>query len=253
MMNEWPLGAVELKVLEVAAARAFYSKLGLQELGKEDKVTLMGVEGRVLVRLREMSVWGLKRMPYTAGLYHLGLRVASEAELGTFLWRLMDGGLRWLDSADHVFSQSFYFADPDGNGMEVYADRPEEEWPDHEGQVDIDSRRLGYDKLLAMGQRGDNKVFSPMTVVGHLHLNVANLDKSMKFYVKLGMRLSGPKDLRMRYLSWDGYHHHLAINLLEGRGAAKVIDNESGIVAWESNRVQGKHTDPDGIVVRQPR
>lgn len=245
-MGDWPLGAVDLKVLNLESERAFYAKLGLSEMPDGDAVA-MGVEGRVLVRLHEMSVWGQKRPVGTAGLYHLGLRVPSQAALGSFAWRVLDESVRWLRSADHGFSQSFYFADPDGNGVEVYSDRPEEEWPQQ--PINLQSGRLDFEGLLAAGPRGVAG-FGPEVVVGHLHLNVADLDKSTKFYVKLGMHLNGPKDARKRYLSWNDYHHHLAINLLEGRGALKVDGGESGIEGYETCMVQGKRADPDGIIVR---
>jgi catechol 2,3-dioxygenase len=248
MGMQWPLGAVSLKVLNLGAEKAFYARLGLIELGSEGRETVMGVEGRALVRLWEMDGRGRQRPPWSAGLFRLGLRLGSETALGNFLWRMVEAKLNWLGSGHDNFSQSFYFQSPEGNGVEVYA---EQEWPEGTGPVEVLGGQLVVDQLLAKGERAAaGKGLGAQTVVGHLELNVGDLDRSQKFYSKLGMKVRGAKkDMRMRYLSWNGDHYHLAINTLEGRGVSKVQGNMSGIEGFECTLVQGKHVDPDGIVV----
>ena len=82
-----------------------------------------------------------------------------------------------------------------------------------------------------------------------MHLNVADLDVSQAFYESLGMELMAQAGHVMRFMSWDGYHHHLGINLLEGRGAGPVQKAVRGVRGFEIRRLQGEQTDPNGILL----
>jgi catechol 2,3-dioxygenase len=93
------------------------------------------------------------------------------------------------------------------------------------------------------------KEFSSGTVLGHMHLNVADLDGSQAFYESMGMELMAEAGRVMRFLSWDGYHHHLGINLLEGSGAAPVEADVRGLQGFEVGRLEAARTDPNGIEV----
>ncbi len=89
--------------------------------------------------------------------------------------------------------------------------------------------------------------FSPGTVPGHMPLNVADLDASQAFYESLGMEVTAAAGRVMRFLSWDGYHHHLGINLLEGRGAAPVRPEVRGLRGFEIRRLGAPTADPNGV------
>ena len=90
------------------------------------------------------------------------------------------------------------------------------------------------------------------TVLGHVHLNVGDLDASQAFYESLGMELMAQAGHVMRFLSWDGYHHHLGINLLEGRDAAPVEPGVRGLRSFEIRRLDVARTDPNGILLTPP-
>ena len=96
------------------------------------------------------------------------------------------------------------------------------------------------------------KKFSSGTVLGHMHLNVGDLDVSQSFYESLGMELMAEAGHVMRFMSWDGYHHHLGINLLEGRGASPVEAGVRGLEGFDVRRVGEPRTDPNGIVLSPP-
>jgi catechol 2,3-dioxygenase len=146
-------------------------------------------------------------------------------------------------------SQALYFDDPEGNGIEVYADRPRGEWRYPDGRIDIGTVHLDFERLLSIAEKPHPK-FSDGTVLGHMHLNVADLDRSQRFYESLGMELMAEVGGMMRFMSWDGYHHHLGINLLEGRGAAPVEKDVIGVAGFEVTHGAITTADPDGIEVR---
>jgi catechol 2,3-dioxygenase len=250
MSTTWPLGAVELKALDIEREAGFYEWFGLTRLSGDVGSVTLGVGEEPLLRLKASA--GLRPRPrHTAGLYHFAILLPSEEELGGFLRRSLDEKLPLTGTADHFVSQALYFDDPEGNGIEVYADRPRNEWTYPNGHLNIGVDHLDFERLLGIAAPPQKK-FSTGTVLGHMHLNVGDLDRSQAFYESMGMELIGQTGNVMRFLSWDQYHHHLGINLLEGRGAAPVETAVAGVRSFEVRRLGGPRTDPDGIEVSPP-
>jgi len=246
-MSEWPLGTVELKVLDLEREVEFYERFGLTRLKDSNGTATLGADAVPLLRLRTLP-GGRERPRHTAGLYHFAILLPREEELGGFLRRTLEQRLPMTGTADHFVSQALYFDDPEGNGIEVYADRPRSEWQYPNGRLNIGTDHLDFERLLRIADRPQSK-FSGGTVLGHMHLNVADLDRSQAFYESMGMELMAEAGRVMRFLSWDGYHHHLGINLLGGRGAAPVEPDVRGLQGFEARRAAGALTDPDGIGV----
>jgi len=211
---------------------------------------VFGAGASPLLRLTGLRA-GHERPRHTSGLYHFAILLPSEAELGGFLQRTLEERLPLTGTADHFVSQALYFDDPEGNGIEVYADRPRSEWQYPNGRLSIGTEHLDFDRLLRIAAPPQKK-FSAGTVLGHMHLNVGDLDSSQAFYESLGMELMAEAGRVMRFLSWDGYHHHLGINLLEGRGAAPVAGDVRGLQGFEIRRLDGPVTDPNGILLSPP-
>ena len=247
-MTTWPLGALDLKVLDLDREVEFYERLGLTRLPAEGEGAVFGAGTRPILRLRRLRD-GRSRPPRSAGLYHFAVLLPSEQELGGFLRRTLEERLPLTGTADHFVSQALYFDDPEGNGIEVYADRPRSEWRYPNGRIEIGTVHLDFERLLGIAEKPHPK-FSDGTVLGHMHLNVADLDRSQAFYESLGMELMAELGGMMRFMSWDGYHHHLGINLLQGRGAAPVEKDVSGLAGFEVTRGASTTPDPDGIEVR---
>lgn len=245
MAREWPLGATEIKVLDLEREVAFYERFGLTQTGGDGKSAVFGSDGKPILRLVALPD-GQERPPHTAGLYHFAILLPTEEELGGFLQRTLEERQPLTGTADHFVSQALYFDDPEGNGIEVYADRPRSEWQYPDGRLNIGTRHLDFERLLRIADRPRPK-FSPGTLLGHMHLNVSDLDASQAFYESLGMELMAEAGHVMRFLSWDGYHHHLGINILEGRGAAPVQSNVRGLRRFEISRLGARATDPNGI------
>jgi catechol 2,3-dioxygenase len=249
--SAWPLGALELKVLDLEREGAFYEWFGLAKLAGDDSTATFGVDGRPLLRLK--STPGARRRPrHTAGLYHFAILLPAEEELGGFLRRSLEDRLPLTGTSDHFVSQALYYDDPEGNGIEVYADRPRSEWTYPGGRLNIGVEHLDFERLLSIADAPRPK-FSESTLLGHMHLNVGDLDRSQAFYEGMGMALTAEAGHVMRFLSWDGYHHHLGINLLEGAGAARVEAGVAGLQSFEVGRLDAPARDPDGIEVTLPQ
>ena len=248
MEAEWPLGKVELKVLDLEREVAFYEWFGLSKLSGGAGAAVLGAHGLPLLHLKALT-GGQERPRHTAGLFHFAILLPREEELGGFLRRSLEERLPLTGTADHYVSQALYFDDLEGNGIEVYADRPRSEWRYPNGRLDIGTDHLDFERLLRIAGPPQPK-FSAGTLMGHVHLNVADLDASQAFYESIGMELMAEAGRIMRFMSWDGYHHHLGINLLEGRGAEAVQPQVRGINSLEVRRIDGLRTDPNGILIR---
>ncbi len=226
---------------------AFYERFGLTRIDDGAGAATLGAGGRPLLRLKALPN-GQERPRHTAGLYHFAILLPSEEELGGFLRRSLEERLPLTGTADHFVSQALYFDDPEGNGIEVYADRPRTEWQYPNGRLNIGTDHLDFERLLRIAGQPDEKLSSG-TVLGHMHLNVSDLDSSQAFYESMGIELTGEAGRVMRFMSWDGYHDHLGINLLHGPGAAPVDAGVRGLQSFEVKGLDTARRDPDGIAV----
>jgi len=245
--NDWPLGAVELKVLDLEREVAFYEWFGLERISDGKDQAMFGVDGAAILKLTSIP-GGRERPRHTAGLFHFAILLPDERELGGFLQRSLEERLPLTGTADHYVSQALYFDDPEGNGIEVYADRPRSEWQYPNGRLNIGTDHLDFDRLLRTAGRPKSR-FPADTLLGHMHLNVADLDASQAFYESLGMELMAEAGHVMRFLSWNGYHHHLGINILEGQGARAVEPEVRGLRGFQVRRIEASMVDPNGITV----
>jgi catechol 2,3-dioxygenase len=249
----WPLRRVGLRVQDIAASVDYYRRFGLSilrdERDQQGGSVGLGVGSQEILSLRAFP-GGHPRSPRTAGLYHFALLVPDEVELGSFLQHCIDQHIPLAGASDHLVSQALYLSDPEGNGIEVYADRPRETWQFHDGQLVMDTIRLNASALLRKAQPFDG--FSQGLRLGHMHLNVGNLERSMTFYQALGMELMVGLAGQADFLSWDGYHHHLGVNLWNGRNARPVEPGAFGIDFYEISRAGLQPAtlhDPDGVTV----
>lgn len=247
MSKDWPLGAVELKVLDLDREVEFYEWFGLERIAESDAHADLGSDGVHILRVSALP-GGRERPRHTAGLFHFAVLLPDEKELGGFLQRALEERLPLTGTSDHLVSQALYFDDPEGNGIEVYADRPRTEWQYAGGRLNIGTEHLDFERLLRIADKPRPK-FSPGTVLGHMHLNVGDLDANQAFYESLGMELMAEADPVMRFLSWDGYHHHLGINVLEGRGASPVEPGVRGLREFQVRRLNDPLVDPNGIKI----
>lgn len=215
------VGAVHLIVSDVARLVSFYTAaIGLTLHRREGPTAALGDGERDLLVLTESPE--ARRSHGTTGLYHFAILVPSRTDLARSLARLVRHEAVLQGAADHGVSEALYLADPDGNGIEMYRDRARAEWPRVGGRLAMSSDPLDMNGLMGevSSDSGDGHGVPPGTRVGHVHLHVANLADTGRFYADvLGFDLVqrfGPGAL---FLSAGGYHHHVGVNTWAGVGA----------------------------------
>jgi catechol 2,3-dioxygenase len=171
------------------------------------------------------------RPPRTSGLFHLAILVPSRADLARALKRVADTGWRLTGASDHLVSEALYTHDPEGNGIEIYRDRPREEWPERDGQLQMDTLPLDLDGLLSELRKGDGETGMPAgTRIGHVHLNVGDLAAAEEFYVgTLGFDVTVRGYPGALFVSAGGYHHHIGLNTWAGEGASAPPPRSRGL------------------------
>jgi catechol 2,3-dioxygenase len=243
------IGSVELRVQDLERARRFYVEaLGL-EVVSEDPLAL-GAGGRPLVVLREAEP-GTPAPPSTTGLFHLAILHPSRLELSRALHRLAEHDVRLDGASDHEVSEALYLHDPDWNGIELYRDRPREDWREGpDGGINIVTLPLDLQSLVAEAEGADGPAH-PDTVMGHVHLRVSDLDRSVAFYRdELGMNLQARYADQAAFLAAGDYHHHLGLNVWHTRGGGPPPAGSSGLERFTiQSPADGTRElrDPDGI------
>jgi catechol 2,3-dioxygenase len=231
------LGAVSLTVADLARSRAFYeSALGLSVRESDDGALAFGVSGGAdLVRLHgDASAPALDRR--ATGLYHLAILFPTRLDLAHALARLAQA--RWsLDGvADHLVSEALYLSDPDGNGIELYRDRPRNEWSYAEGQLQMATLPLDLRSLADELDAADGpQLTAPAgTAIGHVHLQVADIPDAESFYHGvLGFDVTTRVYPGALFVSAGGYHHHLGLNTWHSAGSGPARPGSVGLRSYE--------------------
>ena len=227
------LGAVHLTVSDLDRSVAFYeSAIGLRVHRRKGAVAAMGVgEEDLLVLYEEPSA---RRAGRHAGLYHYALLFPSREELARAALRLAGTQTQIQGASDHGTHEAIYLPDPDGNGIELAADRPREAWPDLSNPGwDSGPRPLDLDALLALvASEEPQRHADTGLVVGHVHLHVGDVGRALGFYRDvLGFELMFSMPTAA-FVSAGGYHHHLAFNVWRGEGVPPAPADRVGLRHW---------------------
>ncbi|HEY5794265.1 MAG TPA: VOC family protein [Bosea sp. (in: a-proteobacteria)] len=224
------IGAVTLRVHDLAGLTAFYrDSIGLSLIEQGAEFATLGVDGEVLVRLQQ----GGTRPTSTAGLFHLAILLPSRADLADWIAHAAATRVPLEGASDHLVSEALYLSDPEGNGIEIYRDRLRADWPRRDGAIKMATDRLDLNALLAEARPGSFAGMPSGTRMGHIHLRVGDTAEAERFYVgTLGF------DLMVRYpgasfLASGGYHHHIAGNVWNSRGATPRQAGEAGLDSFE--------------------
>jgi catechol 2,3-dioxygenase len=226
------LGAVHLTVTDLDRSVAFYQDaIGLRLHHREDPVAAMGVGGEDLLVLVEEQT--ARRAGRHAGLYHVALLLPSREELARALQRLAVTRTPIEGASDHGISEAIYLPDPDGNGIELAADRPRETWP----KLETLGRPNPLDLYGLLGTLGDAEPIrhaDPATIVGHLHLHVNDIAAARRFYEDVVGFDVMTAMANAVFVSVAGYHHHLGFNTWRGEGvpAAPAPETVAGLRHW---------------------
>ena len=229
------LGPVHLQVADLDRSLAYYRRvLGLRTIEPgSHRATLAATDDDTpLVVLTEHPGAAPAPRRGRLGLFHFALLLPDRADLGRFAAHLADTGVR-AGSADHLVSEAFYLQDPDGLGIEVYADRPRAAWQQRHGELVMDTLPLDVAALTRAGGGRSWEGMPAGTVVGHVHLHVGDLEKAAAFYhAGLGLDVVVRSYPGALFLSAGGYHHHLGLNTWAGPDAIPPEEGDARLVEW---------------------
>ena len=229
------LGPAHLTVSNLDASIAFYERsAGLQVHDRDRNVATLGAGEEDLLVLVEEA--GAAPGGRHAGLFHFALLFPTRQELARALKRIADTHTPLTGAAEHGVSEAIYLLDPDDNGVELYADRPREQWPPprKEGdRYDIFTTPLDLEDLMRevedeepLAQAG------PGLVMGHLHLHVGDIEQGLAFYRDvLGFETMGNLG-SAAFVSAGGYHHHLGFNVWLGNDVMPLPPHTAGLREW---------------------
>jgi catechol 2,3-dioxygenase len=224
------MGLVELSVSDLDRSLAYWQDaIGLRVLSRGDGTAELGVD---MPLLRFVEEPGARAADGFTGLFHVALLVPDRASLGRFLAHTSREQIPLTGLSDHDVSEAIYLRDPDHHGIEVYADRPREQW---EGQVWERMTTIPLDAQSLLEEAGGD-AFDGLpegTRVGHVHLRVRDVDETIGFYRDtLGMGLTAQLGDQAAFLSAGGYHHHIGGNTWETRGGEPAPDGTARLLRF---------------------
>jgi catechol 2,3-dioxygenase len=231
------MGAVRLTVPDVERSRAFYERaIGFRGAELDDGGVALGVAGEPpLVELHgDAAAPPLDRR--APGLFHLAILLPDRRELARALARLAQARTPLSGASDHLVSEALYLSDPDGNGIELYRDRPREEWPVRDGALQMATLPLDLDSVI--GELRDSDDLSPVapagTRMGHVHLQVSDVAEAERFYSDvLGFEVTVRGSPGALFVSAGGDHHLLGLNTGHSAGSPPAPSGALGLRSFE--------------------
>lgn len=227
------VGQAHLVVRDLPLVSDFYQKIiGLSVIEKSASGEVLGVSGQPLLTLT-ISNDAVRAPSSAAGLFHTAFLMPSRSDLALWLTHVAHNNVQLQGASDHLVSEAIYLADPEGNGIEVYRDRTPDEWtyqPD--GTVAMSTLRLNLQELYDSAPKATFAKAADGTAIGHIHLQVGNLPQADEFYqdvlgLKIMARYPGAS-----FFGSGAYHHHVAANIWNSRGAQARTTNMTGLSGY---------------------
>jgi catechol 2,3-dioxygenase len=228
------IGAVRLRVRDLAQAKSFYERvIGLRELEPDGDVVRLGPEGGPSLVELIGDPDAPPRPPGTTGLFHLAVLVPTRLDLARALRRVLDGGWQFTGASDHLVSEALYLRDPEYNGIEIYRDRPREEWSIVDGQIQMATLPLDLQGIAGLADDADDGMPAG-TTIGHVHLQVSGLAAADSFYHRLlGLDVTVRSYPGALFMSAGGYHHHIGANTWESHAGPPPPPGSAGLDRFE--------------------
>jgi catechol 2,3-dioxygenase len=280
------IGPPTLRVIDLQKELSFYENIfGLQINHRyrsydDFEIVELGFKGRFKDYKEPLLILkhdpGAKETQHNfAGLYHFAILVPDRKSLASAYLSIEDAGIHFDGFGDHLVSESLYLHDPERNGIEIYRDKPQNEWQyDTEGHIIMDTVQLDLESILSELNKDERKniAFPNGARIGHIHLRVRNLQNSTRFYQKLGFAITADwSSMGAYFLAAGNYHHHIGMNVWLSINGRPHVQGEAGLevfmirvqensiietLAQElRNNVQRKDknelllSDPDGIQI----
>ncbi len=224
------IASIALTVHDLPKVAAFYEQLlGLHRLSSDSATVRLGLGNDVLINLHaDKTARASTRQE--AGLFHTAFLMPSRAALGSWLIHSADAKIQLHGASDHLVSEAIYLADPEGNGIEVYADRPRLTWYNPDGSIKMATEALDLNDLARAAKAPYADAPDGLTI-GHVHLQVGNVPEAEKFYRDIiGMPVTSHYPGAAFYGS-GGYHHHIATNTWNSRNAKARSFPSTGLAA----------------------
>jgi catechol 2,3-dioxygenase len=223
------IGTVRLKVRDLAAVASFYRRvLGLGTIEAHGNRVVLGSGATPLLELAGDPTLA-PRDPRQAGLFHTAFLMPTRADLARWVAHVAAARMPLQGASDHIVSEAIYLADPEGNGIEVYADRPVAQWRTASGEVRMATDPLDLQDLLRSAGGGAWTGFPEGGRIGHVHLQVGDTDAADRFYRDvLGFDIAARYPGASFYGS-GGYHHNLAGNVWNSRRAGQRTEGMAGL------------------------
>ena len=225
------IGSVRLAVGDLQRSTDFYEQvLGLPVIARSEGEARLGADGETSLLLSPIAE-ATRAPAHSTGLFHVAWLHPSRAALADTVRRIVQAGWRIDGASDHGVSEALYLSDPDGLGIEIYADRPREQWarpPGGKG-VEMVTLALDIDDLLAQASESLSPQITPGTAVGHVHMKVSDVQRANEFYRDtLGFEEEAMLP-SAAFLAAGGYHHHVGLNSWQSQGSARAPDSAPGL------------------------
>lgn len=226
------IGKVVLKVANLEKMIAFYTQvIGLSLIEKNQQTARLGTTEKILLELIKVE----NPLPLTrkTGLFHVAFLLPTRKDLGNTLIHYLQSNAPIDGASDHGYSEALYLTDPEGNGIEVYRDKPKSEWDIREdGEIVGITKEMDAEGVVAAADSQQSS-FPTGTIVGHVHLKVADLAQTETFYTQVvGLSLKNNFGNQAKFFAAGDYHHHIGSNTWMGKGVPPMADNDLGLAYY---------------------
>lgn len=225
---------VYLNVQDLQRSLEFYQNIiGFKILEQTERKAELTADGKTPLVTIEQPEHVISKQRRTTGLYHYALLLPSRADLAKFILHMIKTQYPLQGGSDHLVSEALYLADPDGNGIEVYCDRPSSSWEWNGDEVVMATEPMDVEGIV---RENDGKPWAGLparTLMGHIHLHVSEFKKIEEFYCQgLGFEIVCRYGGQAMFISTGGYHHHIGLNTWNGVGAPPPAENSVGMSAY---------------------
>ncbi len=219
---------ITLRVRHLKKMKEYYQNvLGMSTHNETENNVLLGTATDVLLQLKTSDTFTEPKEP-VAGLYHVAYLLPERKDLASFIGHLIDTRAPVDGASDHGISEAMYLTDPEGNGIEVYADRPRDQWPMKDGHIDMFTEALDIADIIKL-KTAFNRLPNG-TSIGHVHHHSNDIKNHEDYYQKgLGMDLMLQYGMTASFMSYGGYHHHVGFNVWKGRGIKQPLKTDYGL------------------------